>query len=101
MKDRPKFAIGVGKNEKGQFVKGNQGGPGKPKGFSIVAHLKEQLQEIDEKEKKTHASIITNKYIQMAKDGDQVILKDLINRTDGLPKGALTEDGQIIFNVKL
>lgn len=77
---------------------------GRPKGFSIVAHLKEQLQSIPPGEKETIATQITKKYIDKAlKDGDVQILKDLINRVDGLPRGdlGLGEDGQITFQIRL
>lgn len=67
------------------FVKGQSGNPnGRPKGFSIVAHLKEMLQEIPEGEKKSYARQITEKYIHKGLvEGDSVILKDLIDRVDG------------------
>jgi hypothetical protein len=59
---------------------------GRPMGFSIVAHLKEKLQEIPEGQKETYATLITKKYLHKALvEGDAKILRDLINRVDGLP----------------
>lgn len=68
------------------FVKGdpNINREGRPKGFSIVAHLKEKLQEIPEGQKESYATLITKKYMDKALvEGDTAILKDLIDRVDG------------------
>lgn len=87
-----------------QFKPGQSGNPnGRPKGFSIVTHLKEMLQEVPEGRKATYATLITEKYLDKALvEGDVTILKDLINRVDGLPKGdmGLGEEG-IVFTVNL
>lgn len=76
---------------------------GRPKGFSIVAHLKEMLKNVAPGEKESEATLITQKYIELAKAGDTTILKDLINRVDGLPKGdlGLGEAGGVVFQVQL
>lgn len=76
---------------------------GRPKGFSIVAHLKEKLQEIPEGKKESYASLITKKYIDKAlTEGDVTILKDLINRVDGLPKGDMGQGEEgIVFTINL
>ena len=81
------------------FVKGDPiiNRKGRPLGFSIVAHLKEKLQEIPEGQKDTYATLITKKYLHKALiEGDAVIMKDLINRVDGLPLQSLdmTTGGQ-------
>lgn len=67
------------------FQKGQSGNPkGRPRGFSIVAHLKEKLQEIPEGQKETYATLITKKYLHKALvEGDDKILRDLIDRVDG------------------
>lgn len=67
----------------GKFAKGNPGGR-RPPGFSIVAKIKEVLQEVPEGEKETNAILIVRKYMEKArKDGDNKILRDLIDRVDG------------------
>jgi hypothetical protein len=74
------------------FVKGdsNINRKGRPKGFSIVAHLKETLQSVPQGQKESYAELITKKYLHKALvEGDTVILKDLINRVDGMPKETL------------
>lgn len=82
------------------FKKGQSGNPkGRPLGFSIVAHLKEMLQEIPEGQKESYATLITKRYIKKALvDGDSVILKDLINRTDGMPHQSIdmTSNGESV-----
>jgi len=71
---------------------------GRPKGFSIVAHLKEKLQEVPQGEKETYATLITKKYLHKALvEGDQAILKDLINRVDGLPHQPVDHAGEVKF----
>jgi hypothetical protein len=80
------------------FVKGQSGNPnGRPKGFSIVAHLKEKLQEIPEGQKETYASLIVKKYMHKALvEGDNKILTDLVNRVDGLPKQPINLDEETV-----
>lgn len=76
---------------------------GRPKGFSIVAHLKEKLQEIPEGQKETYASLIVKKYMHKALvEGDNKILTDLVNRVDGLPKQPIgLDDDTVKFIVDL
>jgi hypothetical protein len=87
------------------FVKGdpNINREGRPKGFSIVAHLKEKLQEIPEGQKETYATLITKKYLHKALvEGDTAILKDLIDRVDGkaLQQMELEAKGNFEFVIK-
>jgi hypothetical protein len=86
------------------FVKGdpNINRKGRPPGFSIVGHLKEKLQEIPKGQKETYATLITRKYLHKALvEGDSVVLKDLINRVDGLPRQPLDHAGEITFLLDL
>ena len=97
MKEKPKYTDPV----TGKFAQGNPGG-GRPKGFSIVAHLKEMLQEIPAGQKETYATLVTKKYMHKAiVEGDPTILKDLINRTDGLPLQTLANADGEAFKINL
>lgn len=79
----------------GKFIKGNPGG-GRPKGFSIVAHLKEKLQEVPEGQKESYATLITKKYLHKALvEGDTAILKDLFDRVDGKALQAVKQELKI------
>lgn len=84
-----------------QFKKGQSGNPnGRPKGFSIVSHLKEKLQEIEEGQKESYATRITKKYIDKAlHDGDVTILKDLIDRVDGKAIQKVVSDVNLTSNI--
>ena len=78
------------RNEKGQFIEGVSGNPaGKPKGagISVVTEIKRKLEEVPEGSKSTYLKLFLNRYFKKAiQEGDVQILKDLINRVDGMPK---------------
>ena len=76
------------RNKKGQFVPGISGNPkGKPLGaVSIVAKIKEKLKDVPEGQKATYLELLVNRYFKLAiQDGDTTIIKDIINRIDGMP----------------
>lgn len=89
------------RDEKGRFIKGIAPNPnGRPKGtLSLVAILKQILAEIPEGEKETNAVILMKEAIRKASGknsifgGDASMLKDIINRVDGLPKQPLEHSG--------
>lgn len=86
------------------FKKGKSGNPsGRPLGsFSLVAMLKNKLQEhakdMGRDEKETYAHVLVEKVINLAINGDTALIKDLINRVDGMPQQKLdhTSDGKPI-----
>ncbi len=89
----------IKRDKKGRFVEGVSGNPdGKPKGaISLLAILKELLQEmIKEKtsgEKKQKARALMEIYLKKAiADEDKDIIKDIINRIDGMPKQTIGFD---------
>lgn len=72
---------------------------GRPKGsFSLVGLLRNELEkEIPSKtkDKKTYASVLIRKMLDKAiKDGDPAMIKDIINRIDGLPVRRLGLDDE-------
>lgn len=88
----------------GKFVKGNPGG-GRPVGsVSIVEGIKRKLLEIEPVNKKTYLELFLNTYFKNAiKEGDATLIRDMINRIDGMPKqtiGGEGEDGSIIVKIK-
>ena len=71
----------------GKFIKGNPGG-GRPKGsgISIVTEIKRKLQECPEGSKATYLELLINRIFKQAiQDGDASMIKDMINRVDGMP----------------
>lgn len=81
----------------GKFVKGNPGG-GRPEGsVSIVEGIKRKLMEIEPENKKTYYELFLSKLFRKAiKDGDVTLIRDMINRVDGMPKQTndLTTNGK-------
>jgi hypothetical protein len=71
-----------------QFKKGEIHNPnGRPKGsFSLVAMLKESLQEIPEGERKTYAKQFIDAVLEKSiKKKNVIAMKEVFNRVDGLP----------------
>ena len=71
------------------FKPGQSGNPnGRPPGtLSVVHALKEKLKEIPPGKKKTYLDYLVEKVIKKGIiDGDVTMLRDVINRIDGLPK---------------
>lgn len=92
------------RNDKGQFVKGVTGNPdGRPKGtFSLVEMIKRKLQEIPEGKDKTYAEYFIEQIMKKTVvDGDVVMMRDIINRLDGMPKQAVdvTTNGENVNRI--
>lgn len=71
------------------FKKGQSGNPhGRPEGsVSIVEGIKRKLMEIEPENKKTYLELFLNSYFRKAiKDKDSQLMRDLVNRIDGMPK---------------
>jgi len=82
------------RDEKGKFIEGNPGGPGRPK-FSPLSILREELQKIADDEKETFARRFIRKYIQRAMiEVDGVAMRDIIDRFDGKPKQHITVNNE-------
>lgn len=83
--------------ETGKFVKGNPGG-GRPKGsISVVSAIKKKLEECPEGKEKTYLHYLVEKIMKKAiVDDDVAMIKDIINRVDGMPqqKTDITTDGE-------
>jgi len=84
----------------GKFIKGNPGG-GRPEGsISIVEGIKRKLMEIEPENKKTYLELFLNSYFRKAiKEKDPQIMKDFINRVDGMPLQKNEVSGEGVFNV--
>ena len=70
------------------FVPGKSGNPnGRPKGsVSVVEGIRRKLLESPDGQKRTYLDIFLERYFNQAiKKGDAQILKDIINRVDGMP----------------
>lgn len=71
------------------FKKGQSGNPnGRPVGsVSIVEGIKKKLLEIEPENKKTYLDLFLSRYFRKAiKDGDVGLIRDMINRIDGMPQ---------------
>tara|TARA_Y100000310_G_C20658866_1_gene803556 strand:+ start:905 stop:1246 length:342 start_codon:yes stop_codon:yes gene_type:complete len=71
------------------WKKGESGNPnGRPKGsISVVSALKRELAKVPEGEKKTYLELLVKRIMKKGiVDGDVSMIKDIINRVDGMPK---------------
>jgi len=78
------------------FVPGRSGNPaGRPKGsFSLVEMIKHKLQEIPEGKDKTYAEFFVEQIMKKSViEGDTSMMKDMINRVDGMPRQNIGLDG--------
>jgi len=78
------------------FVPGRSGNPaGRPKGsFSLVEMIKKKLQEIPEGKDKTYAEYFVEQIMKKSViEGDTSMMKDMINRVDGMPRQNIGLDG--------
>lgn len=77
----------------GKFVKGNPGG-GRPEGsVSIVEGIKRKLLEIEPANKKTYLELFLSKlFLKAIKDGNEQLMRDMINRVDGMPSQRVDTD---------
>lgn len=91
----------TGEKQDTKFKKGQSGNPnGRPVGtISIVEGIKRKLLEVEPGTKKQYLDLFLSSYFKNAiKDGDTNLMRDLINRVDGMPKQStdLTSDGEKI-----
>jgi hypothetical protein len=72
------------------FPKGVSGNPnGRPKGVSIVDAIKRELENKPEGSDRTYLELLIQRIFKSAiQDGDVHMIKDIINRTDGMPQGS-------------
>lgn len=87
--DNTKTDLTVKKQKDYLFKKGQSGNPsGRPEGsVSIVEGIKRKLMEIEPENKKTYLELFLNSYFRKAiKDKDSQLMRDLVNRIDGMPK---------------
>lgn len=79
-----------------RFKPGQSGNPnGRPKdAISVVTALKRKLLECPEgMDKKTYLDLLVSKMLAKAlKDGDVAMIRDIINRIDGLPKQTIDQN---------
>lgn len=85
----------------GKFVKGNPGGGRPPGSVSIVEGIKKKLLEIEPVNKKTYLEMLLSKlFLKAIKEGDTTLIKDMINRVDGMPKQEIDAKGDINIHIK-
>lgn len=88
------------RDDAGRFGKGNQGGPGRPKGstgFSIKAALDRAIAEsIREEDGRSILDALARTAIKAAAEGDFRFWKELIDRLDGPIKQQIEQD-QTVF----
>lgn len=87
---------GIKRDEEGKFIKGVSGNPdGRPKGsFSLVELIKKRLQEIPEGKDKTYAEYFIEQIMKKTViEGDTSMMRDIINRVDGMPRQNIGLDG--------
>ncbi len=80
---------GENRDETGKFTAGASGNPaGRPKGsVSVVEAIKKKLQECPAGKEKTYLHYLVEKIMKKAViDDDVAMIKDIINRVDGMPK---------------
>ena len=82
--------IGDNRQPDGKFGPGNIANPnGRPPGnLSVVEAIKRQLKESPEGSDKTYLDLLIQRVFKKAiQEGDVGMIKDIINRVDGMPKG--------------
>ena len=88
------------RDDKGRFVQGNPGGPGRPKGLTITSLVRAELDKAPEGEESTYAELLIRQLLKKAiVDGDHPTQKLIWNYIDGLPQASLdvTSDNRPIF----
>jgi|TARA_Y100000310_G_scaffold325717_1_gene389599 hypothetical protein len=86
------------------WKKGESGNPnGRPEGsISVVSALKRELAKTPDGEKKTYLELLVKRMLKKGiVDGDVSMIKDIVNRTDGLPRQNLdvTSGGENIKQI--
>lgn len=90
------------RDEKGRLLKGFTANPnGRPEGsVSIVEGIKRKLLEIEPENKKTYLDLFLTRYFRKAiRDGDVGLIRDMINRIDGMPKQPVDNTGDVNINI--
>lgn len=85
----------TGQKHDTRWKKGQSGNPnGRPEGsVSIVEGIKRKLLEIEPGNKKTYLELFLNKlFLKAIKDGNEQLMRDMINRVDGMPKQTVVGD---------
>jgi hypothetical protein len=91
------------RDENGRLLPGNTANPnGRPKGsFSLVEMIKHKLQEIPEGKDKTYAEYFIEQMMKKTVvEGDVSMMRDMINRVDGMPKQAIEQSGEVGLIIK-
>lgn len=66
-------------------------------GVSIVDAIKRKLEEVEPTDRKSYLDLIIQKIFQKAlEDGDVTMLRDMINRVDGLPTQTIAHSGDLL-----
>lgn len=74
-------------DSKGKFIKGNSGGPGKPKGsVSLITILKQKLDAIDPATKKTGGQVLMEKVLMDAYKKDGQSRRLVMQYAEGMPQ---------------
>ena len=84
------------RDDNGRLLPGNTANPlGRPKGsISVVSAIKAKLQECPEGKEKTYLHYLVEKIMKKAViDDDVSMIKDIINRVDGMPRQNIGLDG--------
>lgn len=85
------------RDEKGRFLKGVSGNPKgkKPGSMSVVAAIRRKLEERVEGKNKTYLEFLVEKVMKNAViDGDNAMIKDIIDRIDGKPRPSVDKDNE-------
>ena len=94
----------IERDEKGRIKQGFTGNPnGRPKGsVSVVSVLKSKLEEVPEGQQKTYLELLVAQMLKKAiAEGDVSMIKDIINRIDGMPKQDLNIEGDREYIVNI
>ncbi len=73
------------RNTKGQFAKGNPGGPGNPHAKQVAKLRSLIVETVTEKDLRAVVAAL----VERAKDGDVVAIRELLNRLTGKPATSL------------
>lgn len=90
--------------ENGQLLPGNTANPnGRPKGsYSIVEMIKKKLKEIPEGKDKTYAEYFIEQVMKKTVvEGDVTMMRDVINRIDGMPKQHIDTNVNLVVETNI
>lgn len=92
------------RDARGRLLPGNTSNPaGKPPGsYSLVAILRKKLQAHDPKTRETYGDkLIRAAYSRAVKDKNVEMIRDILNRVDGMPKQSVEHSGEVIEHLKI